>query len=388
MKRFFEGRKKILVLTALCLFCLLFIGCKSLDAKVFDNNGRFVLIKDNIPANSILLKSGELFDAGWIRERSGKIIPAQLYNLKTHKAELVGKLNIPRANYSQVLLNDGKILILGGQTVGKFGQLMKPVKMAEIYNPNTRTFSRISDMNYSRGTGTYCILLNDGRVFIISSGLAIAEIFDPIADKFTVVGDVKEYKFQTYVTTIPEGVAKYSTLNKFGIVKPVLLKDGRILLLGMSIDGGNTEIFNPKTNSFIPTGQMKYSRSQFTATLLNDGRVLVVGGVNKEHEFGIAPAEIFDPKTDSFTVTGALKNKRYDHSAILLSNGKVLIVNGTYGHGIDLKELKEAELFDPTTELFKKIGPSYGPRNHPQLINISKNQILIPYSYKSEIYKY
>lgn len=379
-----KNKIKVLTIIALSLFCLTFVGCKKLNAKIFENNGRFISIKDNIPSSSILLHSEELFDAGGINVRSGKIIPAQLYNLKTHKSKIVGKLNIPRTNYSQVLLNDGRVLILGGQTVDKFGQLMKPVKMAEVYNSKTKTFFEISDTNFAHGYNTHSVLLQDSRVFIIESGLV--EIYNPKTEIFTIAGELKEYNFKQFGQ---EYIKKYSTLNKFlNSSIPVPLKDGRVLIVGESYDGGNAELYDPKINSFIPTGQMKYSRSQFTATLLKDGRVLITGGVNKEHSVGIALAEIFNPETNTFTSSGSLKQTRYNHSAILLSNGKVLIVNGSYGNSLELKDLKEAELFDPKTETFKKIGSSYGPRMCPELINMSDNQVLIPFSIKTEIYQY
>ncbi len=385
-----KNKIKVLTIITLSLVCLMIIGCKSLNAKVFENNGRFISIKDNIPSNSILLQNGELFYAGWIKEGSGKIIPAQVYNLKTHKAEILGKLNIPRANYSQILLNDGKVLIFGGQTIDKFGRIMEPVKISEIYNPKVKTFSKVSDLNYARAFGTKCVLLQDGRVFIISPNLPV-EIFDPVTEKFTTVGNIRQYTIKSPDKSITQTLTvKFSTINEFFSVIPVLLKDGRVLLVGNSFKNGNAEIFDPKTNSFTLAEQMKYKRSQFTATLLNDGRVLVGGGVNNnpKYEYGIGPTEVFDPKTNSFTVTGSLKNKRYDHSAILLSNGKVLIVGGNYGHSEDLKYLKEAELFDPKIEVFEKIGSNRKTKVYPDMINISKDQVLIPYGYQTEIYKY
>lgn len=380
------GKKSLAII--LTLFVVMFIGSKCVCAELFPNNGSFTLLWEKFPSNPVvMLKNGELFFPGGVWSGTGVIEPARLYNIKTKKLKLVGhNMNIPRISYTTVLLQDGRVLINGGYAINEKGNMEHKKIVDEIYNPATKTFSEISE-NYSGYSHSHCVLLKDGRVFIISAGLAT--IFDPKVEKYTVVGNIRQFKFKSYITGSPDQIAEYSTLHQYTDVRPVLLKDGRVLLVGNSYDNnGNAEIYDPKINLFTNTGQMKYPRSQFTATLLSDGRVLVIGGVNKDWEYGIGTAEIFDPKTNSFKTVGSLKVPRYDQSAILLSNGKVLVVNGKYGHSEDLKYLKDAELFDPKTNIFIKIGSTHKTRVYPDLINISKNQIFVLSGKDAEIYKY
>src|SRR5262249_25207226 len=95
--------------------------------------------------------------------------------------------------------------------------------------------------------------------------------------------------------------------------------------------------------SWIPTGSLNISRDGHTATLLTDGKVLVVGGTNGNSSSNfLNSAELYDPVTGTWSTTGSLNTPRYLHTATLLANGKVLVVGGDIDGG-------SAELYDPTT---------------------------------------
>src|ERR1035437_3553433 len=97
--------------------------------------------------------------------------------------------------------------------------------------------------------------------------------------------------------------------------------------------------------TFGVTGSMSTPRGGATATLLADGRVLVVGGHNSESV--LASAELFSPVTDSFRATGSMTMPRENHAASLLTDGRVLITGG--GPSGDTNS---AELYDPKTGPF------------------------------------
>ena len=72
---------------------------------------------------------------------------------------------------------------------------------------------------------------------------------------------------------------------------------------------------------------MNSARIQHTASLLNNGNVLVAGGCNGST---LNSAEVYDPSTGSWTVTVAMTDKRSFHTASVLPNGKVLVTGGIY----------------------------------------------------------
>jgi hypothetical protein len=90
------------------------------------------------------------------------------------------------------------------------------------------------------------------------------------------------------------------------------------------------------------TGSLNTARYSHSATLLQDGRVLVAGGYDT-NLVRTNSAELYDPATGSWSVTGSLNIGRVYQSAILLPNGKVLVVGGLSAGGLELT----AELYDP-----------------------------------------
>lgn len=128
-----------------------------------------------------------------------------------------------------------------------------------------------------------------------------------------------------------------------------LLQNGKVLVVG----GHNTnssplssaELYNPATNSWSSAGNMSLARMLHTATLLPNGKVLVVGGETTGGAT-LSSVELYDPATNSWSSAGNMSVARAKHAATLLPNGKVLAVGGV-GTGNSL--LSSAELYDPAT---------------------------------------
>ena len=110
------------------------------------------------------------------------------------------------------------------------------------------------------------------------------------------------------------------------------------------------------TPGFLATGGMSVARSDATATLLNNGMVLIAGGMASGNY--LSEAELYNPASGTFTVTGSLNAARELHSATLLNNGMVLIAGGYNASGF----LGSAELYNPATGTFTVTGSMSTPR--------------------------
>jgi WD40 repeat protein len=108
---------------------------------------------------------------------------------------------------------------------------------------------------------------------------------------------------------------------------------------------------NAQVGSVTAIGAMLEPRSGHTATLLPSGKVLIAGGMRRNHDF-YKSAELYDPATGKFQATGEMNERRVSPVALLLGSGKVLIAGGWIGHGCT----NSAELYDPATGKFASIA--------------------------------
>ncbi|OFW42315.1 MAG: hypothetical protein A3J28_14945 [Acidobacteria bacterium RIFCSPLOWO2_12_FULL_60_22] len=135
-----------------------------------------------------------------------------------------------------------------------------------------------------------------------------------------------------------------------------------------------------QSGTFIPTGSMSSARVNHTATLLPNGKVLLVGGVasiSPPPVVILASAELYDPATGTFTATSSMGTPRVAHTATLLPNGKVLIAGGERGGSYLINPLASAELYDPTTGTFSPTGSMSVSRNDFTATLLPNGKVLV-----------
>src|SRR5437016_1181433 len=208
------------------------------------------------------------------------------------------------------------------------------------------TWAPIADLNQPRAEHTATLLAN-GTV-LISGGrdaadqpLASAEIYDPATGGFTLLA-----------SPLPAPVWGHTAIR---------LGDGTVVIAGGTGDGGlpvaAAQLFDPATDTFTALDPMSTPRARHTATLLRDGRVLMVGGTDGSKP--LASLEVYDPSTRTFSrASSALVLARQDHTATLLPDGRVLVAGGSNTSGA----LNFAELYDPTAGTVSPAGPLNVPR--------------------------
>jgi hypothetical protein len=128
-----------------------------------------------------------------------------------------------------------------------------------------------------------------------------------------------------------------------------LLDNGKVLVAGGYTRGPYSnqvtytkaaELFDPVTGLWTPTGSLNAPHDGHTATLLANGEVLLAGGYTMGHPNENSPAEIYDPVGETWRSTANLNTGRSGHTATLLASGNVLVVGGNLGI-LDSAELYE-----------------------------------------------
>jgi hypothetical protein len=243
---------------------------------------------------------------------------AELYDPATGTWTDTGSMNVVLTAHEARLLSDGRVLAVGGRTVWGGGN----VSSAELYDPTTGIWTVTSSQAVVRDSAYTVTLLKNGKVLVAGgykggTVLASSELFDPVAGIW--------------------GFARSMNIARFNHTA-TLLNTGRVLAVGGFKDGvayGSAESYNPTTGYWSLAGNMADGRQGHTASLLSNGKVLVAGGnfLQNGTTRYLARAELYDPATGAWSIAGSMNVARAGHTAVLLNNEKVLVVGGVSGSG-------------------------------------------------------
>ena len=297
--------------------------------------------------SATLLPNGKVLIAGGMVGNE-PIGTAELYDPASGTFSLTGDMHQVQRWHTATLLKTGKVLISAGYTSSCCSVAANP----ELYDPVTGAFTTTgmyAGLNLDRDSygllGSSATLLRDGRVLVAAE--PAAQVYDPVAGTFSRTG--------TMVTSAGNwGVPYY--IN--GRTATLLDNDKLLLTGGHNEDIGRfrgAELYDPATGAFTATGNMAFVRDGHTATLLTDGTVLITGG---ESEAGcaitsLAVAELYDPSKGSFSPAGRMNVRREWHTATRLEDGRVLVTGGlTFDGGLcgfvaGAGPLASAELYVP-----------------------------------------
>jgi hypothetical protein len=241
-----------------------------------------------------------------------------------------------RHTSTSIMVGSEVVLLAGGYTSG-----LSVTNSAEVFSVEAETFfPTVGRMADARASHT-AVLLDSGFV-LLSGGEKLSAGGIPVALSSSELFAVAS---TTFVRAPSMAVARTAHTA-------TLLPDGRVLVIGgdaYDADGWPTatasaELYDPDPfpGQWTATaGDMEIPRSGHQATLLADGRVLLTGGSTSR------VVEVFDPATNSFSrVQGKLAEARWRHGAVRLPTGRVLVEGGGSQKG---------ELYDPATEEFSDV---------------------------------
>jgi hypothetical protein len=288
----------------------------------------------------------------------------------------VGAMTVPRARHTATALDDNWFLVAGG------GGDHPNSRLAELWDGERFVpAGRMSSVR-SRHAATR---LQDGRVLVTGGRdargipLADAELWDPRSHRWSRAGSLLQARCCHTATLLRDG----RVLVVGGLVKRACIGD-KPPCYG-SIDG--VEIWDPKTSRFsaaAPLGDDN-DRAAHTATLLNDGRVLVAGGAPENTgEYYTQHDLVWDPMTGTWRIIEA-GTRRAHHTATLLPDGTVLAIGGEHDlcgccarpPGTRGEFVSDIELFDPAKNQWRVVGESLMPRDRHGAAALSDGSVLI-----------
>lgn len=308
-----------------------------------------------------LLQDGRVLIVGGQDRKLMPLSSAELYDPQNGKWQTTGSMTVPRRDHATVLLPDGRVMAMGG-----LDENHKALASAEVYDALTGEWSPVASMTVAR-RGHRARLLVDGRVLVFggrqiavrlleSDSLQMVETFDPASEEWSNAADM--------------------VVGHIGL-EAVVLEDGRVLVTGgMTTAGAETasavqsdssggdagttgrsprtsgpEIYDPNAGEWLQSGFARATMSH-TLTLLEDGLVVQLGGFGGVAAAGVPGMEMFDPKSDKWETGPPMTEGRMFHTATLLTDGKLLVIGGTGVEG----HLRSAEVFDPAARAWSSAG--------------------------------
>lgn len=286
------------------------------------------------------------------------LVSSEIYSPRTGHWTETGSLHTSRAAQMTALLDDGKVLVAGGENEGG------AINSAELYDPTTGTWSVTGSMNEARSDGT-ATLLADGRVLVAGGAhgafpnLVIsktAEIYNPESGTWTSAESMHVARVDATATVIRGAGAREHSEGD------AQSRGARLILVAGGADANGiatatAEIYNARTGHWTLTGSMKEARSDGVAALLPDeDKVLVAGGAPNGFEVGPykSSAELYDIDSGTWSTTGSMANARNEaESAILLDNGLVFVSGGHFAPNM---QGDTAELYNPESGTWSSAG--------------------------------
>lgn len=247
-----------------------------------------------------------------------------------------------RTNHTSTLLPSGKILIAGGSNGPNV------LATSDLFDPNGQKIAATGSLNQARDLHTATLLPN-GRVLVaggfsttaLSSGpTATAEIYYPNIERWVFTSPMPTAADNHTATLLPNG----NVLVAGGFANGVYLSKAQVYISTMGVWQPL-----PDMNDGVAPGN-KVSRALHTATTLQDGRVLITGGINQTGV--LCTSILYDPNytgasapwapAASMSISGCLA--AHSHSASMLKDGRVLVTGGTNGVG----ELNNTLIYTPS----------------------------------------
>ncbi|MGA0117745.1 MAG: Kelch repeat-containing protein [Ilumatobacteraceae bacterium] len=276
-------------------------------------------------AGAALLPNGKVLAIGGMYASGANYISlstVEIFDPVTETWSYTGSLNVARENPVVVVLNNGKVLVTGGMWRAPGTTYLSS---AEIYDPATGTFTYVNSMPQARGNATGALMSN-GNVFVAggynstNGHMKSAIIYNPTLNTWTSIS------------------SQMNSVHSEGGSVTLQLQDGRMLVAGgwsPTLGIWTIDIYDPSTNSFVAAAnlpQFSHGRGGLTGHVRSDGVVVFFGGSSAQGDIADT-AVLYDPTSNTMATEGnTMRWYRYQHTSAVLNDGRILIIGGNFSN--------------------------------------------------------
>lgn len=272
-------------------------------------------------------------------------------------------LQIGRKQAAGVLLDGGKLLVVGGQGGAALAS-------CEVLDPATGTFALVAPMSTPRRALANTIAnLSGGRVLITGGwsdtvdAYSTAEIYDPATNAWSVAPAMRVRRMHHRATA---------------------LADGRVLVSGGCASAtpsgctSNVDIYDPVAGTWAVAASMSIARAWHVAQRLSDGKVLVAGGTPGAPTTSttgfLSSAELYDPATNAWRPLPSMPTRRNLAAWGPSRAGGVIVAGGEIAGST---ALASAAIFDPVTETWSAASDLSTPRFFHLFASLAPGTLLV-----------
>ncbi len=251
----------------------------------------------------------------------GATASAELLNFSGGFSTPLPSMFFARTGHSSVLLGNAKLLVAGGTD-----WRTEVWRAAELFDPNTRTWSPAGNMDRAR-LFACAERLPDGSALMIGGDTGgTSEVFDPGQGFWGSLAAMSSKRSRAASATLSDG----SVVVAGGLAGESLLR--------------SSEVYDPLTRTWTPSGEMAEMRASFGLVRLLSGDLLASGSYSSKGPS--ATCEIFSPSDSTWHLAEAMRVPRGAHGCGVDSAGSVYVFGGWSGAALT-----------PTTERFSRTPP-------------------------------
>lgn len=299
---------------------------------------------------AILLQDGKVLVAGG-RSVASALASVEIFDPATKSWSSAGSMAAARYQHGMARLRNGKVLVIGG-----YGSNGAPLASCELFDPATGQWSATGALHEARGA-LAPVALPSGNVLAIGGETTGGARLSDSEEYHTLSGTWRK---------VESTFSSSSWLEASGRTA-VLFPTGRVAVIGGTVDGTlpkyDGAFMQHYVGSASPTAPCPTTAQERSSIVLPDGRALLAGGADAGGA-AVSAADIYDQHSQTWSAASSMTAPRKDHVLALLNDGRVMAIGGNGGTG-GPQALASCEFYNSADNTWTVAAPMQTPRSKP-----------------------